>query len=154
MNQLAPDRSPRSLFELKSAAMKFRLAIERCDRRRLIVTLQDFPHGSCGDAALLLRAFLLERGLGTFAYKLGWRQSDGGRVSHAWLQAGGIVVDITADQFPEIDEKVIVAENSAWHAGFQLDDAELPDDYKRYDASTVAVLDSSYGAILAECARL
>jgi hypothetical protein len=150
MNQLAPDTTSSNFTELKSAAAKFRLAIERCERRRLICTFQDFPKGSCGDAALLLRAFLQEQGLGTFGYILGWRERDSGRGSHAWLEAGGVIVDITADQFPEIDEKVIVAENSAWHAGFQLNDAEQVSDYRCYDASTVAELDSSYEAILAE----
>jgi hypothetical protein len=154
VNQLAPDRASSNLTELKTAATKFRLAIERCDRRRLICTFQDFPKGSCGDASLLLRAFLQEQGLGTFGYMLGWRESDSGRSSHAWLETGGVIVDITADQFPEIDERIIVTENSAWHAGFELDDAEQVSDYRRYDASTVAELDSSYGIILAKFERL
>src|SRR5271163_4521740 len=124
MNQLAPDRPAASLVELKSAATKFRLAIERCDRRRLSDTFQDFPKGSCGDAALLLRAFLQDQGLGTFQYALGWRDGNDGRHSHAWLAAGGLVVDITADQFQEIDEKVIVTENSGWHAAIQIDEDE------------------------------
>jgi hypothetical protein len=108
LNQLAPNKITSSLTELKSGAAKFRLAIERCERRRLVRTFQDFPTGSCGDAALLLRAFLQEQGLGTFAYILGWRETDRGWGSHAWLEAAGVIVDITADQFPEIDEKVIV----------------------------------------------
>jgi hypothetical protein len=78
LNQLTPNKITSSLTELKSGAAKFRLAIERCERRRLVRTFQDFPTGSCGDAALLLRAFLQEQGLGTFAYILGWRETDRG----------------------------------------------------------------------------
>jgi hypothetical protein len=155
MNQLAPDRPAASLVELKSAATKFRLAIERCDRRRLSDAFQDFPKGSCSDAALLLRAFLQDQGLGTFQYLLGWRDGNNGRRrSHAWLAAGGLVVDITADQFPEIDEKVIVTENSGWHAAIPLDEDNQEADYRRYDQNTVAVLGSSYRVILAELERI
>jgi len=150
MNELAPGGARLDIAELKIVTTKFRRAIERCDRRRLSITFRYFPKGSCGDAALLLRAFLLERGLGTFRYALGWLDRDDGRHSHAWLEAGGIVVDITADQFPEIDEEVIVTENSPWHAAIRLDEDEQETDYRRYDPNTVADLDASYDAILVE----
>ena len=159
MNQIAPKHitritAPGSLVELKSVATKFRHAIERCDPRRLSITFQDFPKGSCGDATLLLGTFFQERSLGTFMYALGTRHGDEGHHSHAWLEVGKLVVDITADQFSEIDEKVIVAENSAWHAAFQREDDEHVADYRIYDPHTVSVLGSSYGVILAEFERL
>src|ERR1700690_2284647 len=98
MNQLAPDRPAASLVELKNAATKFRLAVERCDPRRLSVCMQKFPVGSCGDATLLLGTFLAEQGLGTFTYVLGGRTDDEieGRYTHAWLECDGIIVDLTA----------------------------------------------------------
>ena len=72
------------LNELKELASAFRAALESADRSRLPVTLQAFPHGACGDTALLLAKFLEEHGHGQFDYMLG-RRGDG---SHAWLQRG------------------------------------------------------------------
>jgi len=34
---------------------------------------------------------------------------------HQWLQKRDLVVDITADQFPGIDNKAVVTRSSAWH---------------------------------------
>jgi hypothetical protein len=114
------------------------------------IAFEEFPKGSCGDATLLLGTLLKDRGLGTFTYALGTRNGKNGRHSHAWLEAGDVVVDITADQFPEIDQRVIVAENSAWHASFQREEEEKPADYRIYDPHTVAVLGSAYSAVLSE----
>lgn len=34
---------------------------------------------------------------------------------HAWLQSGEWIVDITADQFIDVQESVIVTNKSEWH---------------------------------------
>lgn len=41
-----------------------------------------------------------------------------GRHSHAWIKQGDIIIDITADQFDEIETPVIVTNASAWHNRF------------------------------------
>ena len=44
------------LFNLAST---FRTAILECDPKSLYITLQDFPNGACGDAALLLAKYFV-----------------------------------------------------------------------------------------------
>jgi hypothetical protein len=73
-----------------------------------------FPRGACGDSALMLGQYLFESGLGKWQYRSGMR--DG--YTHAWIDQDGLIVDITADQFDEISEPVIVARRSAWYQTF------------------------------------
>jgi hypothetical protein len=139
---------PDDLRPLHAACERFRAALTRCDPLTLPVTLQDFPAGACGDAALLLGRYLKDTGFGATDYLLGWRVTGDRRASHAWLQQGDLVIDITADQFPEIDRPVIVERGSAWHA--QLEgETEHEGDYRVYDETTVAVLDIAYRRVLA-----
>jgi len=42
-----------------------------------------------------------------------------GEQSHAWLECGDLIVDITADQFPEIKEKILVTTDRYWHKIFK-----------------------------------
>lgn len=134
------------IIEIAALAGAFRAALESADRSRLPVTLQAFPQGACGDAALLLAKFLEQHGHGGFDYMLGWR--DGW--SHAWLQRGQLVVDITADQFDEVGEPVIVCDGSPWHAAFD-GEAEHVADFMIYDPNTRATLAGAYSLV---CSRL
>lgn len=130
------------VIEIAALAGAFRAALERADRSRLPITFRDFPHGACGDAALLLAKFLEQHGHGGFGYMLGLR--DGW--SHAWLQRGQLVVDITADQFDEIEEAVIAREGSPWHATFEIED-DHPADFMCYDPHTRSMLAQAYCVI-------
>ena len=78
----------------RDAATRFRAAIESCHRDVLPISFQDFPRGSCGDAAPMLGEYLNEIGLGPWLYKVGKRSSDGHW--HAWIEQNGLIVDITA----------------------------------------------------------
>jgi hypothetical protein len=40
--------------------------------------------------------------------------------SHFWLEVGGYIVDITADQFDESLDPVIVTRDRTWHDQFQF----------------------------------
>ncbi len=111
--------------------------------------MQDFPWGSCGDATPLLGAYLVEHGFGSFSYALGSRHPNGHH-SHAWLEADGVIVDITADQFPEVDQKVIATRQSAWHAAFERDEEPHPAHYRVYDRRAASELERAYRVILAE----
>jgi hypothetical protein len=117
--------------------------------------MQDFPVGACGDAVPLLGTYLAEQGFGTFMYALGLRACDGinREHSHAWLEADGIIIDITADQFPEVHRKVIVTTRSDWHETFAREKVKDRADYRIYDEFTVKRLDAAYRAILAELKR-
>jgi len=103
------------LDHLKEVVSQFRRAIEACDQAHLPSAFQDFPAGACGDTALLLAKFLEQSGFGHFDYVFGAQEGK----THAWLQKAHLVIDITADQFADVDQRVIVEYGSAWHTGFQ-----------------------------------
>ncbi len=128
---------------LRTLAQSFRRALERTDRRNLIVTLAEFPNGACGDAALLLGAYLQDEGLGASVYVLGRR--DG--CYHAWIELEGITIDITADQFSEINQPVIVCRRSSWHDTFEQERLHQAH-YSVYDDHTVFELHKAYQAVL------
>jgi hypothetical protein len=117
----------------------------------MLVSFEKFPRGSCGDAALLLGTYLIEQGFGVFAYITGGRgrrspEPDTWQ-SHAWLRQGDVIVDVTADQFPEVTEAVIVTTTSPWHATFTQQSLGAAD-FRRYDESTRCVLGNAYRRIL------
>lgn len=75
--------------ELTKAAAAFRAAIEKTPAAKLPVTLQEFPHGACGDITLVLGHYLKTHGFGTFDYVFGMaKDEEGDRYSHAWLRQG------------------------------------------------------------------
>ena len=41
------------------------------------------------------------------------------RQSHAWLEYEGWILDITADQFEDINDKVLVRKDRTWHSQFK-----------------------------------
>ncbi len=100
---------------IEGDVVRFRLAIEKCKSEFEMLPLRSFPRGSCGDASLLLSEFLLECGHGEFDYMLGERE----KRSHAWLQQGNLIVDMTADQFQDQPRQVIVTPESKWHLDFK-----------------------------------
>jgi hypothetical protein len=99
---------------IRDLAQAMRTALERAAPMRLPVTLRGFPKGACGDSELLVAKLLEGHGHPPFDYMLGSR--DGW--SHAWLQQGDLIVDITGDQFVDHAPAVTVTRGSAWHAAF------------------------------------
>jgi hypothetical protein len=132
------------LDRLRELAGAFRDAIERADRKRLPIAFENFPRRSCGEVAPLLGTFLKSRGTGTFQYVCGWREGH----SHAWIEANEVIVDITADQFPEILERVIVTNCSPWHGSFERRGDPHEADYLIYDANTAERCEETYRIIL------
>jgi hypothetical protein len=106
---------PSDLTRVRSLATAFRNAIEDCDRASLGVGFAHFPEGSCDDTALLLGAFLIENHEAPFTDVYGEWGAAESFGTHAWIERNGLIVDITADQFDDIDERVIVTTVSAWH---------------------------------------
>jgi hypothetical protein len=93
------------------AASRFRTALERGGLSLPI--LAKFPEGSCGAASGLLGQYLIDSGLGEWRYRMGF-QCDS-LASHAWLERGGLTLDITADQFPDIADPVVLTATPLWH---------------------------------------
>jgi len=125
------DRSSSALHSLiRSRATAFRQALQVVAPRSHALALLKFPHGSCGDVTDLLGTYLKDRGLGTFDYVLGEKfnfNEDGDYLSHTWLQHNALIVDITAGQFPEIHESVIVTIDSPWHRSFRRSTRRIAD---------------------------
>ncbi len=134
--------------KIEKTALDFRDAIERCSKS-LGISFEQFPLGSCGDTVPLLGAYLTELDLGEFMYMEGHlgKPENGTWRSHAWLQHKELVVDITADQFPEIDQKVIVAVNSEWHQSLNGESMNVAN-FRNYDERTVNSLESMYKKII------
>ena len=103
---------------IKSEAIRFRKAILK-SRGKLPTTFKSFPIGTCGDASILLANHLTDSGLGKFLYVLG-REND---QYHAWLEKGNLIIDITADQFGDRAEEVIVTTNRSFHNQFEIQDS-------------------------------
>ena len=133
--------------ELKAIATRFRRAIEETDRGNLPIQFKNFPAGACGDTSLLLGFYLKQQGAGAWDYVSGMRGEGDGRHSHAWIKQGDIIIDITADQFDEIEAPVIVTNASPWHDSF---DTEIlhEADFHVYDQATIIMLSSAYANIL------
>jgi hypothetical protein len=129
-------------------AHRMRLAIEGVPASLLPLTMSKFPTGSCGDACLLLGTYLLDSGLPAFDYVCGDRGSHATNTwtSHAWLASGGLIVDITADQFPDAPGKVIVSEASDWHKTFAVD-RTYPSDFRVWSGYGTHHLHSMYSRL-------
>ena len=115
-SRLEKSRQPLlDLSELTTAATAFRTAMEQVAPTD--DALCHFPTGACGDTSLLLGQWFYAKGWGEWSYVLGHVNDQ----SHAWIAKDGIYVDITADQFPEMTQAVLVTTDHRWH------DALFPD---------------------------
>ncbi|WP_434599602.1 hypothetical protein [Streptomyces sp. A5-4] len=97
-----------------SAAERFRHGIEASrDGWPDLVYLpfKSFPAGTCWPTTVLLADYFAQCGLGRWDQYRGARTD---RQTHAWLERDGVLVDITADQFPGRDP-VIVTRDRSWH---------------------------------------
>ena len=131
---------------MKDDLVKIRAAFERLDKSNLPVTFRNFPCGACGDTCEVLAEILKELGHGTFRYVAGRRENGN---SHAWLQCGSIIVDITADQFDEISERVYFGPLNSWYQSFEVQQ-EHEAGYSRLDADSRAELSGVHSRIKAE----
>ena len=98
-------------MKLKEIVSKFKAAILACDLDGLGIGFRAFPMGACGDTCLLLGTYLHELGYGRVDYVFGQK----GRQSHAWLEMGDIIIDITADQFEKDIDPVLITRDKRWH---------------------------------------
>ena len=129
--------------KLIKLAGSFRSAIVESDPELLVVDLQNFPYGACGNASLLLAKYLENNECGKFDYILGKREGK----SHAWLQNGSLIVDITADQFQDQNKTVIVTMNHCWHSSFNVINKHIAD-FLIYDENTISELSATFEQIL------
>lgn len=85
---------------------------------------ENFPKGCCENTTHLLSHLLVYKGLCKASdMKMPWNNHDEKGVwcyaSHGWIKlANGLNIDISADQFPDILEDVIVAKDHEVHRRF------------------------------------
>jgi len=134
------------LTTIARSGAEFRNALERSDLG-FLPTLADFPKGSCGDASLLLGQFLRDSGFGDFDYVCGGQFDTGRMQTHAWLQRGGLIIDITADQFHDIDSPVLITYDHMWHGRF-VSEVKHVAGWDTYDDHTLSSLTRAYKTVL------
>jgi hypothetical protein len=136
------------LRSVREIAMRFRRALEKWAPASGSAALRQFPVGSCADAVLLLGAYFIDSGVGAFDAVGGEFGTDPqSRRSHAWLERDGVIVDITADQFPDVSEPVIVTRDPTWHRRFHPTNRGVAD-FRRYGGETSSQLGAVYAQIL------
>lgn len=98
---------------VRQRASEFRAACDAIQPKHPL--LPTFPCGWCSYASILLGEYLRESGLGGFQTRSGRKQIGDATKTHAWLQQDGLIVDVTADQFPDFAPDVFVSRSSPWH---------------------------------------
>lgn len=94
--------------KIRDLAVRFREAIQNCDRTELPLSLAEFPIGSCADASILLGTYFKDNGINGFVLIKGKRGEGNSLETHYWLEKGNMIVDITADQFQGINGDIVI----------------------------------------------
>lgn len=133
---------------LRLLAIAFRQAIDASD----VMSddgLRESSRGPCGDVPLLLSEFLRKQGFDEIDYVVGRARS--GPVPHAahgWLEIGGTIVDITADQYrSRPSAPVLVTRDRSWHAYF-VEESRSAARLDACDPTAVVPLQALYGRIV------
>jgi hypothetical protein len=133
-------------LEILSLAREFRQAIFAVDRSDF-PALADFPHGSCGDASILLGQYLYDRLGSEWTYVAAARAMDG--LTHAWIEREGTIADITADQFYDVKIPVVVTTDRAWYEQFSVAKISRPALVSVLDEETASSLRAALELIMA-----
>lgn len=108
--------------DFQNACELFRSAGQRISDSGKLSYFPPFPKGWCGTVSRALGAYLCELyPETTFYYVCGTR----GNKSHAWVCANNTILDVTADQFDDCNEPVIVSQNSKFHRTFCVDKHDI-----------------------------
>lgn len=118
--------------QLKEYGLLFRKTIESMPISEFPQSwwFSNYPKGCCGDTCHLFSKFLKSKDI-IVSYVWGMRKEQ----SHAWLEYDDIIIDLTADQFRGVKEKVIITRNKDWHCRFKICNREISDFIYRNIAS-------------------
>ncbi|XOU94450.1 MAG: hypothetical protein ACNFW9_00100 [Candidatus Kerfeldbacteria bacterium] len=143
------DKKDKELEYLEKLATEFRIALLKCNKNSLIGNLRNFPKDSCGESSLLLGKYLNDMNQGIFEYTLGEIRNNNNNSyqSHAWLQKENIFVEITADQFPDVELPPYVTIDNPWYDKFKILESKEKD-IEKQTKYTKARLLSSYDLII------
>lgn len=137
------------MINLIRIVRQFRHAIKQSRVRQMDPCFLRFPTGSCGDASELLARYLVEKGFLEVHVVNGERflREKETYESHSWVEVDGVIVDITADQFGDMAESVVVTTDRIWHSQFSVT-WRHPGGYKWTDSYTRGRLDKLYEEIV------
>ncbi|UCS93286.1 hypothetical protein KZP23_21995 [Echinicola marina] len=107
--------------------IKMQLTLVTTDFRKLMVEkiktfkhpeFINFPSGSCFASSVLLNHFLINKGYLGFNIVF----ANLNNKSHSWVQNDQFIIDVTANQFDEIQEEVLVVRKGMdfWHRNFSV----------------------------------
>ncbi len=110
--------------ELLRLATEFRRAIQQSDNIPEVLRsrFQRFPKDMCEFASNLLGRYLTGEGFENVRYVCGSRhlRERYNDQRHAWVEAQGFIIDITADQFPDGIGPIVVTDDRSWHSRFRI----------------------------------
>ena len=114
-------KQPRMTPEaIKRLAVKYRNLIRESDRSQWGPQFRDFP-GACGDVSEMFGTYLFER-CGVNAKYVSSVEGAGFDGTHAWLELGDLIIDLTCDQFPQDPLPApYVGKDRAWHSRWVID---------------------------------
>jgi hypothetical protein len=114
-------KQPRMTPEaIKRLAVKCRKLIRESDRSQWGPQFRDFP-GACGDVSEMFGTYLFER-CGVNAKYVSSVEGTGFDGTHAWLELGDLIIDLTCDQFPQdLLPAPYVEKDRAWHSRWVVD---------------------------------
>ncbi|MGG0793795.1 hypothetical protein ABE137_07285 [Brevibacillus laterosporus] len=126
--------------QIREYAVIFRKAIQSMPMSEFPKSLyfDRFPIGCCGDSSKLFSKFLSSKGIKAY-YVWGIRDDE---YSHAWLEYDDIIIDLTADQFDEVHEEVVVTKNRDWHSQFEIQNKVALDfeEFEEYNAKRLGAI--------------
>ncbi|MDX9712580.1 MAG: hypothetical protein RBT56_08655 [Ignavibacteriaceae bacterium] len=110
--------------ELREIATDFRQAVEDSDLseasigKEANIRVGDFPDSACAEISTVLGIVLTQMHNVTPLVEIVAQIENDKKEwygTHHWLEHNGIIIDITADQFEMIKDKVIVSDDSQFH---------------------------------------
>jgi len=109
--------------KLKAEVRKVRKAFEKI-KHLLPDSFKKFPKGCCGPVSLILNEYLYIKGYGKFKYVCGDKGKGKEKRSHAWLEEGEYIIDITADQFSGC-LPVVVTKDRGFYNDFNIKEMKV-----------------------------
>ncbi len=94
-----------------------RALMEELDQSKSVeAELSHFPYGSCEATSQMLALFLESRGIDEVTYT----RNEWGDYIHYWVVVNNeTLIDLTAHQFPDCNDELIVTERSSFHDQFK-----------------------------------
>jgi hypothetical protein len=132
------------LGALSKLATAARHALEALTPQQRAYIFSEFPRGACGPTTELMGRIVLEETGHRGIYVCGAGHPElRAQQSHAWLEVGGYIVDLTHDQFPGTGLDGWVFEHTRWHAAFEREITQLclqPSQWGQYPYAAYSAL--------------